>query len=233
MDSKTLERIKKYMQGNRFDDRADKALTVISLTEGLELVAEIERLKAIETKWTELLPNLEVLRHYLFRVDHKLSSLDEAGMIKEPEQVIDYTSAFLSVLEFYFPSTEEEEMAANELTRLERLGLELSQAGGELREEVKREFASLKAQIETEMTRLEAEVKRLQADSRALDNLRAAAQPVIEAAKQDVAVGLGRYITELDIYEIGLTGEQIEALRMALDNDPSPVSRSQTNEVSK
>ena len=122
---------------------------------------EIERLRVIETKWTELLPKLEIMRQYLFRVDRKIASLDEGEMARDPVQIVDYTSAFLSVLEFYFPSTEEEELAASELTRLERLGLELSQAGGELKEEVKREFASLKAQVETEIGRLEAEVKRL------------------------------------------------------------------------
>lgn len=130
----------------------------------LALIAEVERLRAIEAKWIELLPKLEILRQSLFRVDRKLSNLDEAGMIKEPEQVIDYASAFLSVLEFYFPSTKEEALVASELTRLERLGQELNQAGSELKEEVKREFASLKAQVDAEIGRLESENKRLRAE---------------------------------------------------------------------
>jgi hypothetical protein len=120
-------------------------------------------------KWDEILPKLGILRANLFRVDRNFSPLDEAGMIERPELVIDYTSAFLSVLEFYFPSTEEEALAASELTRLEALGQELSRAGGELREEVKREFASLKAQVETEIGRLEAENARLKAK---IQNLR-------------------------------------------------------------
>lgn len=43
MNSETLERIKRDMQANRF---SEAALTVISLSEGLDLVAEIERLQA-------------------------------------------------------------------------------------------------------------------------------------------------------------------------------------------
>lgn len=132
---------------------------------GRRLKEEVEGLRVIETKWTELLPKLDVLRQYLFRVDRKLSGLDEAGMIEEPGQVVDYTSAFLSVLEFYFPSTQEEELAASELTRLEALGQELNRTGSELKEEVRREFASLKAQVETEIGRLETENVRLKAES--------------------------------------------------------------------
>lgn len=43
MDSETLERIRRDMQANRF---SEAALTVISLNEGLSLVAEVERLQA-------------------------------------------------------------------------------------------------------------------------------------------------------------------------------------------
>lgn len=44
MDSETLERIKKDMEANRF---SEAALTVISLNEGLDLVAEVERLRLV------------------------------------------------------------------------------------------------------------------------------------------------------------------------------------------
>lgn len=198
-DQKRLDKIK-----------AQYAQTRPNLT--LELITEVERLRVIESKWTELLPNLEILRHYLFRVDHKLASLGE--MIETPAEIVDYTSAFLSVLEVYFPSTEEEELAASELTRLERLGLELSQTGGELKEEVKREFASLKAQVDTQITRLEAEVERLQADSRALAALRPVAQGIIEQVDNG-----GEQIPDswgTPIYEVALNLEEVEALRDGL-----------------
>jgi chromosome segregation ATPase len=135
------------------------------LTEAQE---EVERLRGFEAKRAELLPKLETLRHYLFRVDRQLSNLDEAGMIERPELVIEYASAFLSVMEFYLPSAEEKALEAQELTRLERLGQELNQAGAELKEEVKREFASLKAQVDTEIGRLESENKRLRAENEQL-----------------------------------------------------------------
>lgn len=115
-------------------------------------------------KWTELLPKLDILRANLLRVDHQLSPLDQELFDKDPAQIVDYTSAFLSVMEFYLPSAEEQKLAASELTRLERLGQELSQTGAELKEEVKREFASLKAQVETEIGRLETENARLKAE---------------------------------------------------------------------
>lgn len=62
------------------------------------------------TKWDELLPRLEILRKCLYRVDHQLaeSEPDEELLDKEPEQIVEYTIAFLSVLELYIPSAEEE-----------------------------------------------------------------------------------------------------------------------------
>lgn len=44
MDSEALERIKRDMEANRF---SEAALTVISLSDGLELVAEIKRLNEL------------------------------------------------------------------------------------------------------------------------------------------------------------------------------------------
>lgn len=42
MDSETLERIKRDMEANRFKEAA---LTVVSLSDGLDLVAEVEQLR--------------------------------------------------------------------------------------------------------------------------------------------------------------------------------------------
>lgn len=50
----------------------------------------------------------------------------------------------------------------------------------------------------------------------ALATLRAAARAVIEQTDRDAAIGLGGQFSRLDIYEVGLTGEQVEALRVAL-----------------
>jgi hypothetical protein len=136
-------------------------------------------------KWDRLLPKLEILRQYLFRVDHKLASLSE--QIEEPAEIVDFTSAFLSVLQFYFPSTEEEALAANELTRLEALGQELNRTGNELKEEVKREFASLKAQVETEVSRLEAENARLQLSENILTGVAAQLKAELTDALDELA----------------------------------------------
>jgi hypothetical protein len=174
MNQQQLDAIKQRAQAAHADNGStnlDKVKAVAlfrahAVYDVLALVAEVERLRGFETKWTELLPKLETLRHYLFRVDRQLSGLDEAGMTERPELVIEYTCAFLSVMEFYLPSVEEKALEAQELTRLERLGQELNQTGAELKEEVKREYASLKAQVDTEIGRLEAENERLRAIER-------------------------------------------------------------------
>lgn len=58
---------------------------------------------------------------------------------------------------------------------------------------------------------------REQADSRALAVLRESAGVVIEQADRDAAIGLGRsQFSRLDLYEVVLTSEQVEALRVAL-----------------
>lgn len=174
VNQQQLDAIKKRAEAAHADNgptNLDKVKAVAlfrqhAIYDVLALIAEVERLRGFETKWAELLPKLEILRHYLFRVDRQFSSLDEAGIAERPELVIEYTSAFLSVMEFYLPSPEEQELAKSELTRLERLGQELNQAGAELKEEVKREYASLKAQVDTEIGRLEAENERLRAIER-------------------------------------------------------------------
>lgn len=62
MDSETLERIKRDMEANRFDDRADKALTVIPLNDGLDLAAEVERLRA---KFDALIQVCETIQPFI------------------------------------------------------------------------------------------------------------------------------------------------------------------------
>jgi hypothetical protein len=75
-----------------------------------QLKAMLDEAQEKATKWDELLPRLEILRKCLFKVDHQLaqSRPDEELLTKEPEQVVEYTIAFLSVLELYIPSAEEE-----------------------------------------------------------------------------------------------------------------------------
>lgn len=66
------------------------------------------------------------------------------------------------------------------------------------------------------LKRVEEIYQQAEADSRALATLRAAAQAVIEQAELDAAIGLGNQFSRLDLYEIVLTSEQVEALRVAL-----------------
>jgi chromosome segregation ATPase len=187
----------------------------------IRLKEEIEGLRVIEAKWTELLPKLEILRQYLFRVDHKLASLSD--QIEEPAEIVDFTSAFLSVLQFYFPSTEEEALEAKELTRLEALGRELNQEGNELKEEVKREFASLKAQVETEIGRLEKvvdeqkkEIARLRLSENILTGMAAQLKAMLTEAQEEaeqlresislsgVAETMSKYVAKIERLEAEL-----------------------------
>jgi chromosome segregation ATPase len=142
---------------------------------------------------------------------------------RDPVQVIEYASAFLSVMEFYLPSPEEQELAKSELTRLERLGEELNRAGNELKEEVKREFASLKAQVETEVSRLEAENARLQLSENILTSVAAQLKAELTDALDELArlrpyADPRLYNAALRIWTLWAKPAGYEALEKAMSN---------------